>query len=203
MSRDDSASGLIRSPHRIPDLRHTPDRQAGPVEPEGRNRLAVAMTAAEAGGGQISVRPRCRDVLPRGSQGQDHRCPGIGWCRAKAPMPSATGQTAPLEPNAPTPPPPRATSPPTPTRIGRGIPGAAPQRGDYGQRSRGNTGAPTPIPFGVTKARRSSAICAVPASRKMIAAHAIACGDIKRKHSGGSHATRCPLLKRTAGGAGR
>ena len=30
------------------------------------------------------------------------------------------------------------------TRIGRGIPGAAPQR-DYGQRSRGNTGAPTPF----------------------------------------------------------
>jgi hypothetical protein len=104
--------------------------------------------------------------------------------------------------NATTTPPPRATSPPTPTRIGRGIPGAAPQR-DYGQRSRGNTGAPTPIPFGITKARRSGAICAVPASRKMIAAHAIACGDIKRKHSGGSHATRCPLLKRTAGGAGR
>ena len=78
---------------------------------------------------------------------------------------------------------------PTPTRIGRGIPGAAPQRDD-GHRSRGNTGAPTPIPFGITNARQSSAICAVPASRKMTAAHAIACGDIKQKHSGGSHTTR-------------
>jgi hypothetical protein len=43
-----------------------------------------------------------------------------------------------------------------------------------------------------------------PCIRKTIAADAIACRDIKRKHSGGSHASRgrCPLLKRTAGGAG-
>ena len=98
---------------------------------------------------------------------------------------------------------PRATSPLLlPGLVAESL--ARHRSGDYGQRSRGNTGAPTPIPFGVTNARRSSAICAVPASRKMIAAHAIACGDIKRKHSGGSHASRgrCPLLKRTAGGAG-
>jgi hypothetical protein len=59
----------------------------------------------------------------------------------------------------------------------------------------GSNGGPTPIPFGITSARRLDAVRPGARIRKMTAADAIACRDIKRKHSGGSHATRCPLLE--------
>jgi membrane peptidoglycan carboxypeptidase len=136
----------------------------------------------------------------------------IGWCRARTPAPSANARQAPPGQSAMTPLLAPATSAPTPTRIGRAIPGARRRSGVRAgimasgvASNKGTGGAPTPAPSGTTNADRSNDLRARPAYRKMIAAHAIAGGDIKRKQSAGNRVIpgRCPLVRRTKSGAGR
>ena len=143
-----------------------PKTALAPPSPEAKRQLSCKSIDLESGELQSSRGKGGHRVLPRGSPRARSSIPSIGWCRAKAPMPSATGKTALLEPTATTSPPPRATSAPTPTRIGRAIRGARHRSGTMGSVAAGSNGAPTPIPFGITSARRLDAVRPVPASER-------------------------------------
>ena len=71
MPRNDRARDLKQASRSIASLRHTSYRHSRPIEPKGGDRLAIAMTTAEAGG-----KPCDRSSRQKGGrrhEGQDHR----------------------------------------------------------------------------------------------------------------------------------
>ena len=150
-------------------------RRYGPTSPRRRRwpRHRRRRNATSRASPSIWTQANCKTAAEKGSRNASawiprarSSIPSIGWCRAKAPMQSATGKTALLEPTATTSPPPRATTAPTPTRIGRAIRGARHRSGTMGSVAAGSNGAPTPIPFGITSARRLDAVRPAPASER-------------------------------------